>query len=224
MCGRYGLIDTTSFRSRFGTQNELEGLGPRYNAAPGQQLPVVLGREERQLALMRWGLVPSWADDPRIGNRMINARAETLSQKPSFSRPLRSQRCLVPASGFYEWAKADGRKVPYFIRRKDGELFAFAGLWDSWRDPGSREELNTYTIITTRSNDLVAPIHNRMPAILLPQHEELWLDPDLTRPEVLLPLLGPYPETEMEAYPVSTAVNRPGVDTADLVRPEVNSA
>jgi putative SOS response-associated peptidase YedK len=154
------------------------------------------------LSLMKWGLVPSWAKDPRIGSKLINARAEDIASKPSFKRPLRSQRCIVPASTFFEWKGSPGGKVKYRIGRKDGDLFGFAGLYATWRDPAGGE-LTTYTIITTQPNDLMAPIHSRTPFILLPDDEDRWLDPEMTEPEEIVSLLRPYPSDLLEAKPAS---------------------
>ena len=158
---------------------------------------------------MRWGLVPAWAKDPRIGSKMINARSEGIESKPSFKRPLRFQRCIIPASAFFEWKGKPGRpgsagaKVKYRIARKDDELFGFAGLYDTWRDPGdpAGDELATCTIITTQPNDIVAPIHIRMPVILLPEDEDHWLDPDMTEPAEIVSLLRPYPAELLQAMP-----------------------
>jgi putative SOS response-associated peptidase YedK len=153
------------------------------------------------LSLMKWGLVPSWAKDPQIGSKMINARAEGIQSKPTFKRPLRLQRCIIPANAFFEWKGNPGAKAKYRIERKDGELFGFAGLYDTWRDPHdpSGDELTTCTIITTQPNEVVAPIHDRMPVILLPEDEDLWLDPDVTEPEPIASLLRPYPAELLKA-------------------------
>lgn len=168
MCGRYVLGEVDGLTERFNLRQLPLGFFTHYNVAPGQQMPVVVAEGDRNAAvLMKWGLIPSWAKDPKIGYRTINARAEGVADKPSFRTPFKRQRCIVPASGFYEWLKAGGGKTPYFIHRKDGELVGFAGLWDRWRDPDGHE-IQSYSIITTEPNELVAPIHNRMPAILGP--------------------------------------------------------
>ncbi|MCC7206978.1 MAG: SOS response-associated peptidase [Anaerolineae bacterium] len=176
MCGRYSVaVDPEQLASRFNAELPPEPLPKRLNAAPTESLPVLLNEGPRRIELVRWGLIPSWADDPSIGSRLINARAETLAEKPSFRSALKSRRCLVLADAFYEWQKTeDGKKTPYRIALKSGEPFAFAGLWEQWRDP-SGTPLRTFTIITTEPNDLVAPIHNRMPAVLRPDAEAPWL-------------------------------------------------
>ncbi len=218
MCGRYVLIEVDGIVKRFDIDEYEEHYAPRFNAAPTQVMPVVVRNSPNRLRAMRWGLIPFWAKDPSIGNRMINARAETLAEKPAFRRPLKSQRCLVPANGFYEWRREGSRKQPYFARLRDGGLFGFAGLWDTWRDPNG-ELVYSYTIITTEANAVMAPIHDRMPAILLPDDEATWLDPTVEASELLLSLLRPYPAEQMLVYPVSTAVNRPTVDDPSLVEP-----
>jgi putative SOS response-associated peptidase YedK len=168
------------------------------------------------LAELRWGLIPSWAKDESIGSRMINARAESLAEKPSFKRLLHSKRCLIVADGFYEWKQENGSKTPMYITMKDDEPFAFAGLWDTWKNPDG-EELRTCTIITTEPNALVAPIHNRMPAILLPDAREAWLDPSIKDDELLTHLLAPYPPEAMTARAVSRLVNDPKHDSPDVL-------
>lgn len=206
MCGRYVLAQIDALAQRFSVQADLPATTPRYNVAPTQTMPVVVKHSPNQLVLMRWGLIPSWAREGKTEQTMINARAETLAQKPTFRRLLSSQRCLVPASGFYEWQQAAGGKVPHYISLKDEPLFAFAGLYDRWTDPQGTE-VYSYTIITTAPNELMASIHNRMPAILRRDEEELWLNPDETESEHLLPLLQPYPAEMMQAKAVSRAVN-----------------
>ncbi len=168
----------------------------------------------------RWGLIPGWAKDPAIGHRMINARAETLAEKPSFRTPLRRRRCLILADGFYEWRKDPGgkTKTPMYIRLSNGAPFAFAGLWDLWRGPDD-SPVTSCTIITTSPNDLLAPIHNRMPVILPADAYEQWLDPDEQPADRLTPLLNPYPAREMTAHAVSRTVNNPRTDSPDCVKP-----
>jgi putative SOS response-associated peptidase YedK len=192
-------------------------LAPRYNAAPTQSLPVILNEEPHAIQLLRWGLVPFWAKDPSIGNRMINARTETLAEKPSFRNALHKRRCLVLADGFYEWQQTAHGKVPMRITLESGEPFAFAGLWETWRSPEGAT-LRTFTIVTTEPNALLAPIHNRMPALLLPEHEQLWLD-DHGHQEAWLDTLRPYPAERMVAYPVSPRVNSPANDDVSVVAP-----
>ncbi len=218
MCGRYAIVlaEDGSLQRRFSLEELLDDPAPRYNVAPTQTLPVVVRHSPNHLAMMRWGLIPSWAKDPSIGNRMINARAESVAEKPAFRRPFRSQRCLVPASGFFEWKREGTGKQPYFVHLTDEPLFAFAGLYDIWHDPQG-QAVHSYTILTTDANDLMAPIHNRMPVILAREDEDDWLDPDISEPERLLPLLRPYPARAMEAYPVSRAVNSPMHDAPDVL-------
>ena len=219
MCGRYVLTNTEQLQRRFAVAQLPLELSPQYNIAPGQTLPVVVaGESGHAVELMRWGLIPSWSKDPKVGAKLINARAEGLADKPSFRSPLRRQRCLVPASGFYEWRKAGPAKTPYFIHLTSGELFGFAGLWDHWRDPHG-QELHTYTIVTTAPNALVAPIHNRMPVILPRDAEDAWLDPENHDPAFLTALLRPYPAEQLEAYPVSPAVNSTANTGARLIAP-----
>jgi putative SOS response-associated peptidase YedK len=167
---------------------------------------------------MRWGLVPAWADDLKIGSRMINARSETVTEKASFKTLLRKSRCLVPASGFYEWKKHAGGKTPYFFGLKGGEPFAFAGLWTVWHT-GREDELRSFTIITTGANELMSPVHDRMPVILHEKDEARWLDPMLSKPEDLLPLLAPYPSERMECWEVSPYVNSYRNQGEECVRP-----
>lgn len=169
----------------------------------------------RELAFLRWGLVPSWADDPAIGYKMINARGETVATKPSFRKAFKARRCLVVADGFYEWQKTDGKKQPHYIRLKHDGPFAFAGLWEHWGRDGT--EIDSCTIITTDANELMAPIHNRMPVILAPTDYDVWLDPAVEEVERLQPLLRPFPAGEMTAYPVSTVVNSPRNETEECV-------
>jgi putative SOS response-associated peptidase YedK len=186
----------------------------RYNLAPSQEVLTIVqpaggGREIRR---MRWGLIPSWAKDPAIGNQLINARAETVAMKPAFRGALRERRCLIVTDGFYEWESQGGRKQPWCIRRQDGRPFAFAGLWDRWTDPAGTE-IQSCIIITTTPNALIQRFHHRMPVILSPADYDLWLDVRIREVDRLLPLLTPYPPEEMTAYPVSPLVNSPANDS-----------
>jgi putative SOS response-associated peptidase YedK len=207
MCGRFSLhTDGAALAEQFGLP-EVPALEPRYNIAPTQ--PVLVVRQEdgaRRLRAVQWGLVPSWADDPAMGAKLINARGETVAEKPSFRSAFARRRCLVPADGFYEWqASGKGRpKQPYYIRMEDERPFAFAGLWEYWE--GAEGALETCTIITTEPNDLLRPLHNRMPVILPAADYAQWLDPDTPRGP-LGALLRPYPPEEMSAYPVRRTVN-----------------
>ena len=218
MCGRYSLICTDDLGNRFRVHLPTIGCRSRFNVAPSQTMPVVVQREEVELVPMEWGLVPHWAKDPSTARRPINARAETLAERPMFRGLLRHNRCLVPASGFYEWRKDGGRKKPYYLRLKDGEIFAFAGLYDVWHDADG-SALATYTIVTTAANEVVAPVHDRMPVILGRDDEERWIGGDPLKEGELAELLRPYPAGPMEAYPVSTRVNSPSTDDPALVEP-----
>ena len=219
MCGRYSLIADIQDLAR---QFEFDGTGfensPRYNVAPTQSVLTVTYGEEREAECMRWGLIPSWAKDASIGNRMINARRETVAQKPSFRSALQRRRCLVLADGFYEWQKVGKGKRPMRIVLKSREPFAFAGLWETWRDPAG-ETVRSCTIITTAANDLLRPIHERMPVILPRELEEFWLDGDVTDAAALTDVLSPYPNEAMEVYQVSPLVNKATNNGADLIVP-----
>ena len=220
MCGRFTLTaDAETLQKTFLLESAPPDLRPRYNIAPTQPVAVVVERNgKRQLDTFHWGLIPAWAKERSIGNRMINARGETVAEKPSFKRPLKNQRCLVLANGFYEWRKTPGGKVPLYIHLKDHQPFAFAGLWERWQDPNG-ETIFSCTIITTTPNELVAPIHNRMPVVLPQTAHDLWLDPEQQSPDRLLPLLHPYPAAEMRAYVVSKLVNAPVNDSPACIQP-----
>jgi putative SOS response-associated peptidase YedK len=224
MCGRYALTDLKALlkEDRFQLEMFPPNLSPRYNIAPSQSVPAILNQAPRQLQLVRWGLIPSWAKDPAIGYRMINARAETLAEKPAFRRPLQRQRCLIPADGFYEWQRLETRKVPHWITLTSGEVFAFAGLWDTWTDPKTNTAMTSCTIITTAPNRLLASIHDRMPVILPRESEAAWLS-DALSPEQARTLLKPYLATQMKALPVSTLVNSPSSDTPEVLQPIIRS-
>ena len=186
---------------------------PRYNIAPMQNVPVVLSRDDaRVLTDCQWGFVPSWAEDPTIANRMINARSETAATKPSFRSAFRKHRCLIPADGFYEWQKTPDGKQPVYVRVGEGELFAFAGLYSQWRDPESRNELLSCTILTTEPNELMRTIHHRMPVILPPEHWGKWLSPENGDTVSLQELLRAFSEDRMKAYNVGKIVNSPAND------------
>jgi putative SOS response-associated peptidase YedK len=219
MCGRFTLtVDPGQIQAAFPGIEIPRDMPPRYNIAPTQPVAVIPNDGNNRLDFFVWGLIPSWAKDPEIGNRMINARAETLAEKPSFRGSLKYKRCLILADGFYEWKSGPGgkTKTPYFIHMNDRKPFAFAGLWDSWNSPDG-SQVKTCTIITTEPNDLMALIHNRMPAIMHPRDYDKWLDPSLQAPDNLLPLIKPYPAEQMNAYPVSTQVNKPENDNPELV-------
>jgi putative SOS response-associated peptidase YedK len=218
MCGRFTLTDPTATIRRFRPANAGElALFPRFNIAPSQDVLVILHDGGKRIGdLFRWGLVPFWSPDAKQGFKRINARAETLSEKPSFRHLLRHRRCLVPADGFIEWKKTEGKKQPYHIRLKNGEPFAFAGLWDCWDKGGT--PLYTCTIITTEPNSFMRAYHHRMPVILPREAEEEWLDPDAD-PTRLKHLLVPFPEESLTATAISTKVNSPAHDTPDVLAP-----
>jgi putative SOS response-associated peptidase YedK len=219
MCGRYVLTaNPQQMTERFALSVGPPDLPTRYNVAPQMHMPVIVANSPNRLDIMRWGLVPSWAKDERVGYKTINARAETVAERPAYRAALRYHRCLVPASGFYEWRATPRGKQPYFIHLPDEPLFAFAGLYDIWHSPDG-SELPTYTIITCAPNELMAPLHNRMPVILARDAEAAWLDPGETRAAAVLPLLQPFPAEAMAAYAVSTAVNSPGTDGPAPIEP-----
>ena len=219
MCGRYSLAaDLDDIQQRFELfDNELT-YSPRYNIAPTQPVLAVTNDEGRQAAYLRWGLIPSWAKSASVGNRLINARAETVTERPSFRTALARRRCLVIADGFYEWQRAGNARRPMRIAMKSGEPFAFAGLWDSWRDPAG-DMVRSCTIITTEPNELLRPVHNRMPVILPKELESLWLDDEVRDPFVLGDILIPYPPEAMQAYEVSSLVNRPSNEGPEVAIP-----
>ena len=218
MCGRYTLKSNgNAVASLFGLAEEFE-IEPRYNIAPTQNVQVVLEDDGRRLEAMHWGLIPSWSKDPSIGARMINARAETVSEKPSFRSAFKKRRCLIPADGFYEWQKQPDGKQPFHLRMTNGRPFAFAGLWETWNMEGGEEMLST-TIITTEPNEVAAEVHNRMPVILPPELYDAWLDPENGDRDELLSMLAPYPAEEMEAYAVSRSVNHPANDYSEVLQP-----
>jgi len=213
MCGRYVLTTPGEVLAELFELDEKPHLAPRYNIAPTQEVAIVRRRPEGgdALAMAQWGLVPFWAKEREIGNKLINARAETLAEKPSFRDSFRKRRCLIPADGFYEWQKTGGRKQPWLLRLRGGGPFAFAGLWSSWKDRASDDVLESCTIVTTTPNELAAAIHNRMPVILPRERHAVWLDP-ASDPAELSELLVPLPAGEMQAIPVSTWVNSPAHD------------
>ncbi len=219
MCGRYTqTANPEALMFRFGFSMQDVALKPRYNLAPGQLAPVVVNEDTKTLVMMQWGLVPSWAKEPSIGYKMINARSETLAEKTSFKRLLPSRRCLILADGFYEWAKLKKGKAPMRFFLKGGEPFAFAGLWDRWKKPDGNE-LRTYTIITTQANELLKPVHDRMPVILNREDEDKWLDPEWKDAQKLGELLKPFAADQMESHYVSLMVNSPKNDLAQCIQP-----
>jgi len=219
MCGTYALFDDPSVLWNVSVKELPAHEKPRlFRIRPTQRPPVIRrGPEGPEQLPMRWGLVPAWAKDLSIGQKLINARAETLGEKPSFKQAFARRRCVVPASGFYEWRKEGRGKQPYFIRRRDQGLLGIAGLWESWRQPDG-EPLLTFTIVTCEPNELLAPIHDRMPVLLSEDGRRAWLDPDSPL-ETLGGLLGPSPADELEAYPVGAAISSPSYDGPDCIAP-----
>jgi putative SOS response-associated peptidase YedK len=231
VCGRYVTVSSPALLAeRFHvTEIRAEELEPSYNVAPRADVPVIAERRtepeavaRRVLDVVRWGLVPFWAKDPKIGDRMINARAETILTSNAFKRAFERRRCIVPADGFYEWQKFDDKrkKQPWFIRRRDGEPLAFAGLWEIWRDPEAPEgapPLRSCVIITTRPNELLEPIHDRMPVVLPEADWDTWLSVDNRDSASLTKLLAPLPAVELEAWPVSTLVNKADNNSPELL-------
>lgn len=210
MCGRYTLASPGHVVAELFGLGEVPELRPRYNIAPTQPVAVVRATGDRpRLDMLQWGLVPSWAKDLTIGSKLINARAETVAEKPSFRAALRARRCLVVADGFYEWQPTSGRKQPWFFQIGGGRAFAFAGLWERWAPPGI-DPIESCTIVTTEANEVVAPVHGRMPVILTPEGCSRWLAGGPT--EELQALLAPFPPDEMCAHPVSLRVNSPAND------------
>lgn len=219
MCGRFTLGQHLDAIASTFNLPEIPQLEPRYNIAPTQLVPAIVAapeQSEKQLQMLRWGLIPSWAKDPAIGAKMINARSETVSEKPSFKSALKQRRCLIVADGFYEWQRQDGKKQPYYFRLESGQLFAFAGLWENWRSPDG-QTTSSCTILTTEANDLLRPIHDRMPVILDPKNYDIWLDPEVQKPELVQPLLHPYPANLMTSFAVSTKVNNPKNNTPECI-------
>jgi len=205
MCGRFSLtIVGAELAKRFDAEVSID-LQPNYNASPGQLLPIIMNDEPHKIVTARWGLVPSWSKEPKIGYKMINAMAETVATKPSYRGPFKHKRCLVLADSFFEWKKVGDTKTPYRIMRKDEACFAFAGLWDEWKDEQGNS-LRTFTIITAEPNELVKSIHDRMPVILAKNAEQDWLTVESTRAQEFL---HAYPASEMKSYPISTLVNSP---------------
>jgi putative SOS response-associated peptidase YedK len=220
MCGRFTITLTVGLGERFRVHLDRQ-IAPQYNIAPSEQAPVIFRPEDgtgRELGMMQWGLVPSWEKDPATARRPINARAETLLTQPLFRSAALYRRCLVPATGFLEWRSEGRGKVPYYINRTDGQLMAFAGIYELWQGPAP-EPLRTFTIVTTKPNPLVARYHDRMPAILLPENESCWADSREAGEKDLPDILIPYPEDLLEAYQVSAAVNSPKNKGPEVLRP-----
>jgi putative SOS response-associated peptidase YedK len=219
MCGRFTLLTPWEELLRtYDAVSEIESLEPSYNIAPTQQIAAIIhDGKKRKLGSLRWGLIPPWAPDKKIGSKMINARAETLQEKRSFKKAFQKQRCLIPADSFYEWKTEDGNKQPMRIQHKDKTPFAFAGLWEKWQDDNG-STIYTCTIITTEANSFMQQIHHRMPVILPADSQDIWLDRNEQNTETLQQILKPFSE-ELTAYPVSTLVNSPKNNREELINP-----
>lgn len=218
MCGRFSMtspIEQIQLAFDISNLDEVD-MTPRYNVAPSQQILSIVGDgKDHRAGFLKWGLVPSWSKDPKIGFKMINARSETVDTKPSFRNLLKRRRCLIVADGFYEWKNEDGKKQPYRIKMKEDHLFAFAGLWDRWENSG--EIIHSCTIITTEANEVVSGIHDRMPVILPKDRQDIWLNPAVQDSSQLKELLQPFPAEEMIAYQVSSLVNSPKNDVPEVL-------
>ena len=219
MCGRFTLHTPPDvLRDHFGLDEAPQHLEANYNITPSREILAVRETNgRREMVAQRWGLIPSWFKDARTGNRMINARAETVAVKPAYRTAFRKRRCLIPADGFYEWRQAEGGKQPYHIRMKDGGVFAFAGLWERW--VGYDEHIESCSILVTEANDIIRPVHERMPVIVSPGDYSQWLDPALTDGEQLTAMLRPYVASVMVAYPVTSRVNSPANNDAGCIEP-----
>ena len=221
MCGRFTLaIEQGDLESEFKGVDFPTQFAPRYNIAPSQPVLAILNDGKSRADFLMWGLIPSWAKVPAIGNRLINARGETLAEKPAFRGPFKYTRCLILADGFYEWqsSPAAKTKVPHYIQMADGRPFGFAGLWSEWRSADG-SPVRSCTIVTTSPNSLLATIHNRMPVILQSEDRAAWLDPSPAPAEAMSRLIKPYPSDHMRAFPVSTLVNDPKNDRPECIRP-----
>lgn len=219
MCGRFTQHhNQEEVVERFSVQETLFDLAPRFNIAPSQKVAAICQLEKRVLTAYKWGLVPSWAKDPTGGSKMINARAETLAEKPSFKKSLLTRRCLIPADGFFEWRQEGKNKTPVYVQMKNKSLFAFAGLWDEWHSPDG-SILETCTVITVEANSLLRKVHHRMAAILDPKEEELWLDGKVKDLDKLLAALKPYSEEEMELFDVNKSVGNTSFDSPECIKP-----
>lgn len=218
MCGRYALAFIQGFKTRFEVIDLQARLEPRFNIAPTEDAPVIR-REGGNIAVsMRWGLVPFWAKDLKIGNRLINARAETVDKRPAFRAALKRRRCLVPATGFYEWKREKDSKVPFYLHMKDDSMFAFAGLYERWGAQDGRT-VQSFTIVTCKPNSVASEIHNRMPVILRREDESRWISEEPLGDQELKGMLLPFPSDEMESHRVSTEINNPRVDNEELILP-----
>ena len=219
MCGRFAQRTPAKTLAREFQVNEIPDIEPRYNIAPTQDILSIRQTDEgREEAMLKWGLVPSWAKDVSIGAKLINARSETVTEKPSFREAFKKRRCIIPADGFYEWQRTGGRKQPYFFLMRDEHPFGFAGLWEKWRDADG-QTLETCTILTTEANEVLRPVHDRMPVILHSNDYAIWLDGDPQKLDLIKELLRPYPGEEMIGYSVSALINSPYNQGAELIAP-----
>ena len=224
MCGRFTLRTPKERIKREFQLEEEPPIEARYNIAPTQNILAVREREDgREGVLLKWGLIPSWAKDDSMSARLINARSETISERPAFRESFKRSRCIIPADGFYEWKREGKGKQPFFFRMRDERVFGFAGLWDRWRDEGGKV-IESCTILTTEANEVLRIVHDRMPVILHPETYDVWLDGDVRAVESLKGLLGPYPASEMTSYPVSAQVNSPRNQGEDLIRQMVTNS
>lgn len=220
MCGRFTLHTPESrIREAFNIEQTAPlGLKPRYNIAPSQQIPIIRDTETGHVMVMaRWGLVPHWSKEPKTKYSTINARIESVAEKPAYRTPFKRQRCLIPADGFYEWKEINGDKIPHHIRMQNGDVFALAGLWDRWEGEGER--LESCSIIVMPANEVMKLLHERMPAIIAPAHYDLWLDPRVTDKSEIMTYLNSAPSSQLVTYPISPWVNSPKHDDARCIQP-----
>ena len=220
MCGRFTLqAPEMLIRKAFNLRNAVQlNLQPRYNIAPSQDISIIRDAEEgHALTLARWGLIPHWSKEPKTKYSTINARIETVAEKPTYRTPFRSRRCLIPADGFYEWKMVNGHKIPHYIHMRKGGVFAFAGIWDRWE--GNGETLDSCSIIVMPSNEVMKPLHERMPAIIAPTHYDLWLDPRITEKDEIMGFLNSAPSGSLKYYPISPWVNLPKHNDERCIRP-----
>lgn len=225
MCGRFAQRTNAKGLARGFGVSEVPDVEARYNIAPTQKVLAVVEREgEREMTFFKWGLIPSWAKDASMGARLINARSETVQEKPAFRQAFKQRRCIIPADGFCEWQKKGSeKKQPYFFQMRDESPFGFAGLWERWE--GENQAINSCTILTTQANEVLRPVHDRMPVILHAEDYELWLEGDVRKLGLVKELLRPYPTEQMMSYPVGTAINRPSNQGPELIeRMTINSA
>lgn len=222
MCGRYGFSvkDTNEIYNRFDIVNTLDSYKPHWNIAPGKLNPTITRHSPKQIHRMLWGLIPFWAKDDSFKFKTINARSEGIEDKPVYKKPFITQRCLIPATGFFEWDKSKKPSKPYYFTLKDEPIFAFAGLYDIWTDAKTGKRIQSYTIITTQANDLVGKIHPRMPVILKRKYEDEWINPDTVDPEKLHEYLKPYDPDKMNMIRVSPIVNSLTQDNENIIKPQ----